>query len=135
MRSRRSIKVGWGTALCAAILGGCSPASNQPAVDARTAAQRGAALAVTDGIPADFPRMLGCAAEELGNPTDPAVADELKRICDVLQTGLYALSQDPTLDDQARMHHALMLMGGGLERMTQVLLAADASPTDAGVQP
>ena len=135
MRDGRSFKVGWGATLCAAIVGGCSPAVNEPAIDNRTAAQRGAALAVTDGIPADFPRMLGCAAEELGNPTDPVVADQLKRICDVVQTGLYAVSQDPTLDDQAKMHHALMLMGGGLERMTQVLLAANPSPTDAGVRP
>jgi hypothetical protein len=79
--------------------------------------------------------MLGCAAEELGNPTDPAVGDQLKRICDVVQTGLYALSQDATLDDQAKTHHALMLMGGGLQQMTQVLLAADASPSDAGIRP
>ena len=134
MRERSRGRLRWAVAIWTfVLLGACSPAT-EPA-GARVA-QRRAALAVTPGVPEDFPRMLGCAAEELGNPSDPAVVDQLTQICDVVQRGLYELSQDPGLDDQAKMHHALMLMGGGLQRMTEVLVAANGpSPTDAGVQP
>jgi hypothetical protein len=83
--------------------------------------------------------MLGCAAEELGNPDDPVVRAQLKKLCDVAQTGLYAMSQDPSLTPDEQRTHALMLMGGTLERMTELLAAASPSPgpvpNDAGVVP
>ncbi len=138
MRGRASTHVGWGAALWAAVLVGCT-GGTEPAL---TPAQIGAPLAVTPGVPQEFPRMLGCAAEELGNPTDPGLRLQLKRICDVAQQGLYALEQDSTLTDDEKVHTALMLMGVSLERMTQLLAAADAatadagtSTTDAGIQP
>ena len=86
-------------------------------------------------VPADFPKMLGCAADELANPPDPTVRAQLARICDVAQAGLYAISQDPTLTaDQQRMH-ALMMMGGVLARMTEILDQAAVVSPDAGTVP
>ena len=106
------MQVGWGAALSAALLVGCSGAVDAPSSQAHpgelgsgggasdsVAAQRGAALAVTPGVPDDFPRMLGCAAEELGNPDDPAIRNQLKRICDAAQVTLYTLSQDTSLSE------------------------------------
>jgi hypothetical protein len=119
------------------LIAGCSGV--QDAADDQTPAQIGAALVKTPGVPDDFPRMLGCAAEELGNPDDPVVRAQLKKLCDVAQTGLYAMSQDPSLTPDEQRTHALMLMGGTLERMTELLAAASPSPgpvpNDAGVVP
>ena len=79
--------------------------------------------------------MLGCAAEELGNPDDPAIRNQLKRICDAAQVTLYTLSQDTSLSEDEQTQHALMMIGVALEQMTQVLVAAQPPAPDAGVQP
>jgi hypothetical protein len=138
MRARRSTQVGWGVAAWAALVVGCSGATD-PGAGGPTPAQIGAPLAVTPGVPQEFPRMLGCAAEELGNPDDPVLRDQLKKLCDLAQAGLYALAQDTSLTPDEQRTHALMIMGGTLERMTQLLDEANppTSPdaTDAGIVP
>jgi hypothetical protein len=78
--------------------------------------------------------MLGCSPDELANSSDPAARSDLQRICDVAQAGLYALSQDARLTESEQTHHALMLMGNSLQRMTQVLQAAQER-TDGGTSP
>jgi hypothetical protein len=137
MGARCSTQVGWGVALWAALIVGCSGVTD-PA-DEPSPAQIGAALAVTTGVPEDFPRMLGCSAEELGTPDDPAVRAQLKKLCDIAQTTLYAIGQDASLTPDDQRTHALMVMGGTLERMTQLLDASNPAPgpvpNDAGVVP
>lgn len=137
MRARAARQVGWAVAIGVAVAVGCSPAQTDPGFNAGSAAPRQAspALPTAAHVPDDFPKMLGCATEELGNPTDPAARAQLKLICDVTQAGLYALSQDTSLTADEQTHHALMMMGGALERMTGVLEQAAVVTPDAGTVP
>jgi len=138
------MQVCWGAALSVVFLVGCSGATDVPSSEdpgsagggssGSVAAQRGAALAVTPGVPEDFPRILGCAAEELGNPDDPAIRNQLKRICDAAQVTLYALSKETGMSEADQTTHALLMIGVALEQMTRVLSGANPPATDGGVQ-
>jgi hypothetical protein len=113
---------------------GCSPATD-PAATSATSAQNSANSSGTVVVPADFPKMLGCAPDELANPPDPAVGAQLARICDVAQTGLYALSQDTTLTDDEKRLQALLMMGTVLQKMTEVMDPTVAPSPDGGAVP
>lgn len=120
--------------LGATIAVGCGPAQPAPAATPAAASSRqvGLTRSTAVAVPADFPKMLGCSAEELAGPADPAVRAQLTRICDVAQTGLYALSQDTSLSPDEQRNAALLMMGAVLERMTGVLDQAAVVPPDAG---
>jgi len=131
MHARAARDAGWSVVLGVALSLGCSPATD-PAATSATSAQKIANGSGTVVVPADFPKMLGCAPDELANPPDPAVRPQLARLCDVAQTGLYALSQDTTLTDDQKRMQALMMMGAVLEKMTEVLDPTTAPSPDAG---
>ena len=131
MHARAARDAGWSVVLGVALSLGCSPATD-PAATSATSAQKIANGSGTVVVPADFPKMLGCTPDELANPPDPAARAQLARLCDVAQTGLYALSQDTTLTDDQKRMQALMMMGAVLEKMTEVLDPTTAPSPDAG---
>ena len=94
--------------------------------------QSGLTRSTALAVPADFPKMLGCAAEELARPPNASVRAQLTRICDVAQAGLYALSQDTTVTDDQKRVQALLMMGAVLEKMTEVLDPTTVVSPDAG---
>jgi hypothetical protein len=134
MHARAARDAGWLVVLGVALSLGCSPTTDLPTASA-TSGQNVAKGSDTVVVPADFPKMLGCAEDELANPSDPTVRAQLARICDVAQVGLYALSQDATLTDDQKRVQALMMMGAVLQKMTEVLGPTAVVSPDGGTVP